>query len=212
METSQADGGTRSGLLWEVERILDELAREREGNLPQILLMENVPEIIGKDNVQHFNKWLEKLESLGYSNFFEILNGKDYGVPQNRKRLFMVSILGDYSYDFPLKIDLKYYLKDYLEHNVNEKYYLNKKLTENIIAKPQMIEEDDDENCIQSFDLNYYNHDQSNRVYSDEGISPTIRTGHDEAKAIKVSVDEYGNKAVNETLEINEVEGGGCNR
>jgi len=140
MEISQANGGTRSGLLWEVERILDELNRERErehSSLPQVLLMENVPELIGKDNVQHFNKWLDKLESLGYANFFDILNAKDYGVPQNRRRVFMVSILQDdkeYSYDFPLKVELKYYLKNYLEDNVSEKYYLSKKMVDYISA------------------------------------------------------------------------------
>jgi DNA (cytosine-5)-methyltransferase 1 len=122
MATSQADGGTRSGLLWEVERILDELE-----NKPQILLMENVPEVIGTKNVEHFNKWLAKLESLGYSNFFQILNAKDYGIPQNRRRCFMVSILGEWAYDFPLKIKLEYRLKDFLEKEVDEKYYLTKK-------------------------------------------------------------------------------------
>lgn len=135
METSQKDGGTRSGLLWEVERILDQLNRERErehSSLPHILLMENVPEVIGAGNVKHFHKWLYKLESLGYSNFFEILNAKDYGIPQNRRRCFMVSILGDYAYDFPLKIKLKYRLKDFLEKQVEEKYYLDDKDIERI--------------------------------------------------------------------------------
>lgn len=127
MATSQADGGTRSGLLWEVERILDELE-----NKPQILLMENVPEVIGTKNVEHFNQWLAKLESLGYSNFFQILNAKDYSIPQNRKRCFMVSILGDCAYDFPLKIDLKYRLKDFLEKQVGEKYYLSRNQIERI--------------------------------------------------------------------------------
>ena len=134
METSQADGGTRSGLLWEVERILNELSNTHThtqlSTLPQILLMENVPEVIGAGNVQHFNKWLDKLESLGYTNYFQILNGKDYGIPQNRRRVFMISLLGEYAYDFPLKIKLKYKLKDFLEKQVDEKYYLSDKLIE----------------------------------------------------------------------------------
>ena len=133
MAVSQKDGGTRSGLLWEVERILNELSREREeSTLPQILLMENVPEVIGKDNVQHFNSWLSKLESLGYSNYWQILNAKDYGIPQNRRRCFMVSLLGNYAYDFPLKLNLKYKLKDFLEKKVDEKYYLSDKDIERI--------------------------------------------------------------------------------
>lgn len=124
MATSQADGGTRSGLLWEIERILTE--RERESStLPTILLMENVPEVVGQGNIQHFKKWEEQLRKFGYSNYVEILNAKNYGIPQNRKRCFMVSILGNYAYDFPCKIPLKYRLKDLLEKEVDEKYYLD---------------------------------------------------------------------------------------
>lgn len=129
MAISQAEGGTRSGLLWEVERILDELTER-----PQVLLMENVPEVIGAGNVSHFNKWLEKLETLGYTNHFKTLNAKDYGIPQNRRRVFMISILGDYAYDFPIKIKLKYRLKDFLEKKVDEKYYLNDKMIDYITA------------------------------------------------------------------------------
>ena len=127
MSTSQKDGGTRSGLLWEVERILDELE-----NKPQILLMENVPEVIGTKNVEHFNQWLAKLESSGYSNFFQILNAKDYGVPQNRRRCFMVSILGEYAYNFPIKLKREYQLKDLLEKMVAKKYYLTDEHIERI--------------------------------------------------------------------------------
>ena len=113
---------TRSGMLWEVERILDEC-----DNLPQVLLMENVPEVIETKNIKHFASWLEKLESLGYKCYWQILNGKDYGVPQNRERCFMVSILGDYLYEFPEKIKLEHKLNDLLEKNVDEKYYLTDK-------------------------------------------------------------------------------------
>lgn len=120
--------GTRSGLLWEVERILDECS----GNLPQILLMENVPEVIGTNNSEHFSQWVAKLDSLGYKSKWEILNAKDYGVPQNRARCFMVSWLGNYYYDFPKKVKLEKRLKDILETNVDEKYYLNDDTIERI--------------------------------------------------------------------------------
>lgn len=120
--------GTRSGMLWEVERILDE-CREL-GSLPQLLLMENVPEVIGTNNIKHFAKWLEKLESIGYKCYWKVINAKDYGVPQNRERCFMVSILGDYYYDFPSKVPLKYKLKSFLEQNVDEKFYLSDKMKE----------------------------------------------------------------------------------
>ena len=112
--------GTRSGMLWEVERVLDEC-----DNLPQILLMENVPDVIGSKNIKHFAKWLEKLEKLGYHCYWQVLNAKDFGVPQNRERCFMVSLLGDYLYEFPKKQKLEIRLKDILEKEVDEKYYLS---------------------------------------------------------------------------------------
>ena len=121
--------GTRSGLLWEVERLLDEC-----DELPQILVMENVPAVISEKNVKHFAKWVEKLESLGYKNKWEILNAKDFGIPQNRERCFMVSFLGDYYYDFPKTIPLKLRLKDMLEKEVDEKYYLSDKMIRYIMA------------------------------------------------------------------------------
>lgn len=92
--------GTRSGLLWEVERILTEI-RDSNGELPQILFMENVPQVHGKKNIDDFEKWLWFLESLGYTNYWKDLNAKNYGVAQNRNRCFMFSFLGNYSYDFP---------------------------------------------------------------------------------------------------------------
>ena len=112
--------GTRSGLLWEVERLLNECTE-----LPQILLMENVPQVHGKKNINDFNKWIEFLESKGYSNYWSDLNAKDYGIPQSRNRCFMVSILGDCDYEFPKPIKLELTLKDVLETEVDEKFYLS---------------------------------------------------------------------------------------
>ncbi|MBO5224695.1 MAG: DNA (cytosine-5-)-methyltransferase [Clostridia bacterium] len=121
--------GTRSGLLWEVERLLDECKE-----LPQVLVMENVPAVIGAKSIQHFAKWQEKLEQLGYKNKWQVLNAKDYGIPQNRERCFMVSILGDNYYEFPQTITLKLRLKDMLEKEVDEKYYLSDKMIRYIMA------------------------------------------------------------------------------
>ena len=114
--------GTRSGLLWEVERLLNECKE-----LPQVLLMENVPQVHGKKNIEHFEKWIAYLESKGYSNYWQDLNAKDYGMPQNRNRCYMVSILGEYSYRFPKTIPLTLKLGDMLEKEVDEKYYLSEK-------------------------------------------------------------------------------------
>jgi DNA (cytosine-5)-methyltransferase 1 len=121
-----SDTSTRSGMLWEVERILDEC--KELGTLPQILLMENVPQVHGEGNTNDFNKWQLKLEELGYSNYWEDLIATDYGIPQTRNRCFMVSILGEYSYSFPQKKELKLWLKDMLEEEVDDKYFLSDKM------------------------------------------------------------------------------------
>ena len=122
-------GGTRSGLLWEVERLLNETE-----NLPQVLLMENVPQVHGSKNIDNFNLWIDFLKSKGYSNFWQDLNAKDYGVAQNRKRCFMVSLLGNAAYEFPKSIKLTKRMKDYLEDEVDEKYYLKSEKADRLIA------------------------------------------------------------------------------
>ena len=124
--------GTRSGLLWEVERLLHECAE-----LPQVLLMENVPQVVGSRAIRDFAQWLEILEKLGYKNYHRLMNAKDYGIPQNRNRCFMVSILGDHFYTFPQPRELQYRLKDYLDRHVDEKYYLSDETIEMFIEHTQ---------------------------------------------------------------------------
>lgn len=109
---------TRSSLLWEVERILNEL-KETE-SLPQILVMENVTAIHNEKNKPDFQKWLDFLNKLGYSTYVQDLNAWDYGVAQSRDRTFAVSILGDYNYHFPEPIELKYCIEDYYEELTEE--------------------------------------------------------------------------------------------
>lgn len=130
MDTSQADGGTRSGLLWEVERILTEC--QQINSLPQILIMENVPQIHSEKDYPNFEKWMLRLEELGYNSYWADLNSKDFGIPQNRERTFMVSILGkEYNYKFPLPIPRKYNLEDFLEKDkIDEKYYLSQAMVD----------------------------------------------------------------------------------
>ena len=122
------ESGTRSGLLWEVERLLTEIMKKGE-QLPQILLMENVPDVLSEKNRKDFFLWCEFLESLGYTSKYAILNAKDFGVPQNRERCFMLSWLGEeYYYDFPEGQPLAKKLKNVLETKVDEKYYLSDKI------------------------------------------------------------------------------------
>jgi DNA (cytosine-5)-methyltransferase 1 len=118
--------GTRSGLLWQVERILLELKDLNE--LPQILLMENVPMILSPKYKDDFAKWDLALSKLGYKSYVKNLMATDYLIPQIRNRTFMISILGEYSYAFPNKLKKEYILKDFLENNVDEKYFISDKM------------------------------------------------------------------------------------
>lgn len=124
---------TRSGLLWEVERILKEL--NGTDSLPQVLLMENVPDVIGTKNIKDFNEWYASLERMGYQSYYKLLNAKEYGVPQSRNRCFMVSVLGDYNYTFPMPIPLEKRLKDVLEAEVDERYCISDEKTRDFYEK-----------------------------------------------------------------------------
>ena len=114
---------TRSGLLLEVERLL--LKAKENGTLPKYLLLENVKNLVGKKFIKDFERWLSFLNSLGYYSNWEVLNAKDYGIPQNRERVFVVSSLENLHYKFPNPVELKSKMKDLLEEKVNEKYYLS---------------------------------------------------------------------------------------
>ena len=123
--------GTRSSLLWECERAI-------RAKRPKYLLMENVAALVSKKFIKLFHKWLDTLHEIGYSNFPCIMNAKDYGVPQNRKRIFVVSILDPNAvFTFPRKIKLTRKLKDLLEPTVPEKYYLTDERLYGILQSTQ---------------------------------------------------------------------------
>ena len=127
---------TRSGLLLEVGRLLMKMSDEKI--LPKYLLMENVKNLVGKKFKPAFDIWLKALEAIGYNNYWKVLNAKDYGVPQNRERVFVVSIRKDvdtHGYTFPEPFKLNRRLKDVLETNVDEKYYLKQELVETFIKR-----------------------------------------------------------------------------
>jgi len=117
---------TRSGLLLEVERLL--LKAKENGTLPKYLLLENVKNLVGKKFIKDFERWLSFLNGLGYYSNWEVLNAKDYGIPQNRERVFVVSSLENIHYNFPKQVELKSKMKDLLEEKVDDKYYLSEKL------------------------------------------------------------------------------------
>ena len=115
--------GTRSSLLWEVSRLLmDAIERERE---PEYLLMENVDAILFKANISDFERWVSMLSDMGYTSSYAVMNAKDYGVPQSRSRCFMVSRRNGWRFRFPKPCPDGRVLKDILEDDVPEEYYLS---------------------------------------------------------------------------------------
>jgi len=128
--------GTRSGMLWEVERLLKETKE-----LPQVLLMENVKQVIGQKNIKAFAEWVAFLDELGYHSKWQVINATDFSIPQNRERCFMVSVLGNHYYEFPKTIGNKLKLKDLLEKSVAEQYYISEKIVETYYKRNILNEE-----------------------------------------------------------------------
>lgn len=120
--------GTRSSLLWECRKAI-------EAKRPKYLLMENVKNLVSKKFTPYLKEWLRFLEGHGYSNYTKVLNAKDFGVPQNRERVFMVSILGEASFHFPKPFTLEKRLKDILEKDVDESFYLSERIVKTFLAR-----------------------------------------------------------------------------
>lgn len=130
-EGMERNSGTRSSLLWEVERLLKEC-----DNKPQILLMENVRECHNGKNAPLFFEWTSFLRSIGYKNFYTDMDAKNYGIPQTRKRCFMLSILDENAYyEFPQACGLNYSVKEFLEDKVDKKYYVKEETALPLIKK-----------------------------------------------------------------------------
>lgn len=135
------NSGTRSSLLWECCKII-------ETKKPKYLMMENVKNLVGKNHKENFLKFLDYLESLGYKNSWSILNAKDYGVPQNRERVFCISELDSKQiYEFPEPIELETKLYDILDEDVDERYYLK---------NGQVLDEPINQECSYCLDSNYW--------------------------------------------------------
>ena len=132
---AKVQSSTRSGLLGQVQRLL--AVSKKENTLPKYLLLENVKNLVGKKFKPQFDAWIRWLDSIGYNTYYQVLNSKHYGIPQNRERIFAVSIkkdIDDGKFKFPEQIPLTTRLKDILEKNVDEKYYLSSDKVESILA------------------------------------------------------------------------------
>ena len=193
-------GATRSGLLYECEKII-------EAKRPKYLLMENVKNLVGKQFINQFKEWCEYLESLGYTNYhnnYKCLNAKDFGVAQNRERIFMISILGEHKpYEFPKGFKLEKRLKDFLDTDIEDKYYLS----DEIQKRFKQTKKDDGNNNIiytnckqhkQTVDkiivegnTNPSNHNAT-RVLNPDGISCTVMENHGKGVQIIDYADRIG--------------------
>lgn len=174
------EGETRSGLYYEGFRILKE-------TMPKISIIENVKNLVSKRFRADFESMLEDIERLGYNNYWQVLNAKDYGVPQNRERVFIVSIRKDVdngSFRFPEGFALTKRLRDILEPEVENRYYLKKLIIEYKACK----------SYIQWDSSGKKANSQQDRAYSIEGIAPTItrsNTGGNKAQIIIEEADHH---------------------
>lgn len=169
-------GRTRSGLLYECEKII-------ENKKPKYLLMENVKNLVGKKFINDFNAWLEYLESLGYKNYWKVLNAKNYGIAQNRERVFCVSILGGDTFEFPNGFKLEKRLKDFLEDSIEDKYYLSDEI-QNRFKQTKL--DDGESNVIGTTAPEFRTIGQRDLVYGNEScaIGTLVATDYKQPKQI----------------------------
>ena len=207
--------GTRSGLYYEGIRVLRETK-------PKYSIIENVKNLTSKRFKDEFAQILKDLTEAGYNNYWQVLNAKNYGVPQNRERVFIISIRKDIdkgTFEFPKPFESNKRLKDLLEETADEKYFLSEKAIRGFIAhnerhmekgtgfiwKPRDVEKNastiranaalcpTDNTIIEAGDLNNKGwYKSSNKVYSDEGIAPTLTAMQGGNIKPKIAVERIG--------------------
>lgn len=211
--------GTRSSLMWNTVDIVEKVK-------PKYIIWENVKNLLGTKHKHNFDSYIEIMNKLGYNSYYKILNAKDYGIPQNRERVFTISIRKDIdsqNFVFPEKQELKLKLKDLLEKKVDEKYYLSNeavqglKRQELLKHKPNYIEDKEVANtidtkvgsgthfspylrenkCIQVGKLDIKDMDCVKRVYSSEDLVPTVKENYDTVTAA-VMQGRYNSKGETE--------------
>lgn len=167
--------GTRSSLMYETLRIAEKLK-------PKYVIWENVKNVLSEVHVHNFSRYLEKMELLGYRNYFQVLNAKDYGIPQNRERVFCVSIRRDIKkmFAFPQKMKLEMLLKDVLE-DADEKYFLSNDKIQYLLSNDASFKECSEENDIKQignlFPSQSRENPQYGRLFDPDGISPCCLAG-----------------------------------
>ncbi len=182
--------GTRSSLMYETIRIVGQVR-------PKYVLWENVKNILSKKHKHNFDKYIDTLNTLGYNSYYQVLNAKDYGIPQNRERVYTVSIRKDIdngNFVFPEKEQLKLRLKDMLEDEVDEKYYLS----DEIVNK--YIHVNERGNVIGKLDMDKWQ-DSMKRIYDTNKYSPTISTMQGDNLEPKILIKNETKKGYDEAIE-----------
>ena len=158
--------GTRSSLMYETIRIVEKIK-------PKYVIWENVKNILSKKHRNNFDNYISRINELDYKSYYQVLNAKDYGIPQNRERVFTISIRNDLNqpFEFPPKQELKLKLKDLLESEVDEKYYLS----DEIVKKLVPLSNTDNTNVFGNLVMDKWQ-DRMKRIYSTEKYAPTIST------------------------------------
>ena len=202
--------GTRSSLMYETLRIVNKLK-------PKYVIWENVKNLISKKHKHNFDKYVNIMNEGGYDSYYQVLNSKDYGIPQNRERVFTISIR---RYEFPKKEELKYKLKDFLENNVDEKYYISEKGIRYITSEKRLgtftnlnpdlaitLTAKGQNNWTGSFVSEQTGYiekgtgkHQSNTVYNSEKISPCLNAC-DYKEPIKILIKNATKKGYDEAIE-----------
>ena len=209
---------TRSGLFFDALRIIEEIQ-------PRVAIAENVKNLVGKKFKPQFDIILDSLDKAGYNNYWQVLNAKDYGIPQNRERVFIVSIRKDIDngFEFPKAVPLQLRLKDMLDDEVDEKYYLSKEQIDrinnsNFMQEKKRLQEKDyvdtllardykDPKCVAVepkrigglFDTETSKH-QAGSIWDKECISPTIDTMQGGYRQPLVTIDD---NVSNDEIKIN---------
>ena len=163
--------GTRSSLLWECKKAI-------EAKKPRFLMMENVKALVSAKFMPFLRQWQTWLHQQGYENFTQVLNASSYNVPQNRERVFMISILRtdsepNPSFYFPKKMKLERRIKDILEPNVDESFYLSDKALEYFCRVNNGLNGSDESSCVGKV-----SNSQDGVVSGVNAIAPTLTAGH----------------------------------
>ncbi|WP_435528559.1 DNA (cytosine-5-)-methyltransferase [Halalkalibacter oceani] len=156
---------TRSSLLWEAMKIA-------KAKKPKYMIAENVKNLIGRKFKDDFDKWINMLDELGYNTYYEVLNAKDFGIPQNRERVFVISIRKDIEaneFTFPVGKDEGIRLKDVLEQQIGDKYYLSEE-----VQKRFKFNEKYNPNTVDTTAPEFRTIGQSDIVYGTEGVMGTL--------------------------------------